>query len=140
MGQGHPRARRDPAGRRGGAGREEIKATGDGFFLAFAHPDNALQAAVAIERRLAAHRESPGFVPEVRIGIHQAEANRVGLDYAGTGVNQASRIGDSAVGGEVLVSAATLAAARDAYAETGRRTVELKGISAPMEVVAIDWR
>ncbi|HYN63766.1 MAG TPA: adenylate/guanylate cyclase domain-containing protein, partial [Candidatus Limnocylindrales bacterium] len=121
-------------------GGEEVKATGDGFFLAFADPDEALEAAVAIQRRLAAHREAQGFVPTVRIGIHKAEANRVGLDYAGAGVNQASRIGGAATGDEVLVSAATLDAARHSYTESGRRTVELKGISAPVEVVSIDWK
>jgi class 3 adenylate cyclase len=76
----------------------------------------------------------------VRIGIHQAEANRVGLDYTGVGVNQASRIGGAASADQVLVSAATLASARHSYADSGRRTVELKGISAPVEVVAIDWK
>lgn len=119
---------------------EEVKDTGDGFFLAFADADQAIEAGVAIQRRFAAHRETQGFVPAVRIGIHQAEANRVGLDYAGTGVNQASRIGGSAEGGEVLVSAATLEAARHTFAESGRRSVELKGISAPVEVVSIEWK
>jgi class 3 adenylate cyclase len=121
-------------------GGEEVKATGDGFFLAFADADQALEAGVAIQRRLAEHREAQGFVPAVRIGIHQAEANRIGLDYAGTGVNQASRIGGAAQGGEILVSAVTLEAARHSFAESGRRTVELKGISAPVEVASIDWR
>jgi class 3 adenylate cyclase len=119
---------------------EEVKATGDGFFLAFADADNALEAAIAVQRRLAAHREAEGFAPEVRIGIHHAEANRVGLDYAGTGVNQAARIGHAADGGEVLVSASTLAGARRTYGERGRRTLELKGISAPVEVASIQWR
>ena len=52
-------------------GGEEVKATGDGFFLAFALPDEALESAVAIQRRLAAHRETQGFMPVVRIGIHR---------------------------------------------------------------------
>jgi class 3 adenylate cyclase len=121
-------------------GGEEVKATGDGFFLAFADPDEALEAAVAIQRRLAAHREAQGFVPTVRIGIHKAEANRVGLDYAGAGVNQAARIGGAATGDEILVGASTLGEARHSYTELGRRTVELKGISAHVEVVSIDWR
>ncbi|HET6819314.1 MAG TPA: adenylate/guanylate cyclase domain-containing protein, partial [Candidatus Limnocylindria bacterium] len=121
-------------------GGEEVKATGDGFFLAFADAENAVEAAVAIQRALAAHRDAEGFAPEVRIGIHQAEANRVGLDYAGTGVNQAARIGAAADGGEVLVSAATLAGSRRAFAEAGRRTLELKGIAAPVEVVSVSWR
>ena len=121
-------------------GGEEVKATGDGFFLAFADADNAVEAAIAIQRRLAAHRDAEGFAPEVRIGIHQAEANRVGLDYAGTGVNQAARIGAAADGGEVLVSAATLTGARRSFGEAGRRTLELKGISTPVEVVSVQWR
>lgn len=121
-------------------GGEEVKATGDGFFLAFANADEAVEAAIAIQRRLAAHREAHGFLPTIRIGIHQAEANRVGLDYTGVGVNQASRIGGAAAADEVLVSGATLASARHSYADSGRRTVELKGILAPVEVVSIDWR
>ena len=120
-------------------GGEEVKATGDGFFLAFTDVDNAVEAAIAIQRRLATHRDEEGFAPQVRIGIHQAEANRVGLDYAGSGVNQAARIADAARGGEVLVSGATLSVARRSYRERDRRTVELKGISAPVEVVGIDW-
>ena len=119
---------------------EEVKARGDGFFLAFADADHAIEAAIGIQRRLAAHRDAQGFLPPVRIGIHQAEVNRVGLDYTGSGVNQAARIGDAADGGEVLVSAATLAAARHAYAEIARRSVTLKGVSAPADVISIEWR
>ena len=120
-------------------GGEEVKATGDGFFFAFADADQAIEAAVSIQRRLAAHRDAQGFVPAVRIGIHQAEVNRVGLDYTGSGVNQAARIGDAAEGGEVLVSAATLASARHSFSESGRRSVSLKGLSMPVEVVSVGW-
>jgi class 3 adenylate cyclase len=133
----HDRVIRTAAAEQGG---EEVKATGDGFFLAFADPGNAIAAAIAMQRRLAAHRDEEGFAPPVRIGIHQAEANRVGLDYAGTGVNQAARIGAAALGGEVLVSAATLASARHTFSESAKRTIELKGIAAPVEVVSVDWR
>ena len=71
--------------------------------------------------------------------MHRAEANRAGLDYIGTGVNLAARVGAQAAGAEILVSAPTLAISRRTYTESGRRTVELKGISAPVEVVSIDW-
>lgn len=121
-------------------GGEEVKATGDGFFLAFAGADAAIEAAVAIQRRLAAQHDSAGFAPEVRIGIHAASANRIGLDYQGTGVNVAARIGDAAQGGEVVVSTTTLDGARHEFAVSGRRTVELKGIAAPVEIASIDWR
>jgi hypothetical protein len=40
----------------------------------------------------------------------------------------------------VLVSADTLAATSHRYTEDGRRSAELKGISGPVEVVALDWR
>lgn len=120
-------------------GGEEVKATGDGFFLAFADPDQAIEAAVAIQRRLALQREEAGFSLSVRIGIHAAEANRVGLDYVGSGVNQASRIGSVAAGDEILVSASTLAAARHVFATSTPRSVDLKGLSAPVEVVSIIW-
>jgi class 3 adenylate cyclase len=133
----HDRVIRAAAAEHGG---EEVKATGDGFFLAFADADSAIQAALRMQRQLAAHREREGFAPKVRIGIHQAEANRVGLDYAGIGVNQASRIGDAAGQDEILASASTVEAARHGVREIGRRSVELKGISAPVEVVSLDWR
>lgn len=121
-------------------GGEEVKATGDGLFVAFADTDHAIEAAVTIQRRLAEHRRSAGFAPTVRIGIHQAEVNRVGLDYTGTGVNQASRVGAAAEGDEILVSATTLVGARHAFAEAGRRTVKLKGLAKPVEVVSVNWR
>jgi class 3 adenylate cyclase len=120
-------------------GGEEIKATGDGFFLAFADPDAAIDAMIAVQRRLAEHRERQGFAPAVRIGLHTAEANRAGLDYIGIGVNHAARIGAAAEAAEILVSAATLAAARRSDANAPRRTLRLKGIGEPVEVAAIGW-
>jgi class 3 adenylate cyclase len=121
-------------------GGEEIKGTGDGFFLAFGDPDGAIECAIATQRRLDEHRHAQGFAPAVRIGVHWAEANKTGLDYFGTGVNQAARVGGHAGGGEILVSAPTLQRARRTFAESGRQTVELKGIAEPVEVVSINWR
>src|SRR4029078_12492297 len=40
---------------------EEVVATGDGFFVGFDSPEAALACAVAIQRRLAEHRQSAGF-------------------------------------------------------------------------------
>jgi class 3 adenylate cyclase len=121
-------------------GGEEIKRTGDGFFLAFDDPARAVACAVAIQRRLATQRSEQGFAPSVRIGVHWAEASRSGLDYIGQGVNQAARIGQAASGGEILVSAETLAELRQTFTEAGRRSATLKGIAAPVEVVSIGWR
>jgi class 3 adenylate cyclase len=133
----HDRTLRAAVAEQGG---EEVKATGDGFFLAFADADQAIEAAVTIQRRLAEQRRAQGFALAVRIGIHGAAANRVGLDYVGTGVNQASRIGAAADGGEILVSGPTRAGAKHSYREAARRTVKFKGLSASVEVVSIAWR
>jgi class 3 adenylate cyclase len=121
-------------------GGEEVKRTGDGFFVAFADAGDAIDAAVAVQRRLEAQRQAHGFAPAVRIGVHWAEARRAGLDYIGGGVNQAARICALAEGGQVLVSAETLTASRRTFPERGRRKATLKGISAPVEVADIAWR
>ena len=83
--------------------------------------------------------QAQGFAPAVRIGIHRAEADRAGLDYIGTGVNTAARVGAQAAGGEILVSASTIESLHRPVAEVGRRTAHLKGIATPVEMVAIDW-
>ena len=57
---------------------EEVVATGDGFFVGFDSPDQALACAVAIQRRLAEHRRRNGFAPKVRIGVHASGATQVG--------------------------------------------------------------
>ena len=96
-------------------GGEVVKHTGDGFILAFGDASRAIEAMVALQRRLAAHRERVGFAPSVRIGIHAAEASRSGTDYVGTGVSLAARIGAAAAGSEILVSRSTLDAARRSF-------------------------
>lgn len=119
---------------------QEIKRTGDGFFVAFDDPDAAIACAVAIQRRLAAQRKEQGFAPAVRIGLHWAEATRSGLDFIGQGVNEAARIAAEASGGEILASAAAMGGTRQEFIELGRHTASLKGIAEPVEIVSIDWR
>ena len=121
-------------------GGEEIKRTGDGFFLAFVDSAAAIACAIAIQRRLAQQREAQGFALSVRIGIHGAEAQQSGLDYIGAGVNRAARIAAAAGGAEILVSAETLAAIQYPVSEAGRRSLALKGTSGQTEVVAVEWR
>jgi class 3 adenylate cyclase len=119
---------------------EEIKTIGDGFFAAFPRPGSAIECAVKIQRRLAEHRQSSGFAPGLRIGIHRAEATRRGLDYAGKGVNVAARIGAAAGAGEILASRETVEAASSSFGHSDPRAVQLKGLAEPIDVVSIDWR
>ena len=116
---------------------EEIQTTGDGFFVGFDSPEQAVAAAVAIQRRLAEHRKAAGFAPPIRIGIHAADANQVGDNFRGRGVHEAARIASIAKGNEIVASVAT---AGDAFPVSEPRSELLKGFSEPVEVVTIDWR
>ena len=117
---------------------DEVTATGDGFFVAFESPDEALACAVAIQRRLAEQRRTQGFAPQVRIGLHAAGATQVGANFTGKGVHEASRIAGLADGGEIVASRETAAGGRFELSEP--RSVEIRGIAEPVEVVLVDWR
>jgi class 3 adenylate cyclase len=118
---------------------EEIDHAGDGFFVAFRDAERGVACAVQIQRRLAEHRRSHGFAPQVRMGLHATTATRDESGYTGLGVHTASRIGSLAGAGEILASAETLAGAPDARASE-QRTVQLKGIVDPVDVVSIEWQ
>jgi class 3 adenylate cyclase len=114
----------------------EIDHAGDGFFVAFEDSQAAADCAKEIQRALAEHRRKTGFAPQVRIGLHAAE---VGDSFKGRAVHEAARIGSLAGGGEILASRHTvepLAGLRF----SDPRSVDLKGIDRPMEVVAVEWR
>jgi len=118
---------------------EEVDHAGDGFFVAFPDAGAAAACAIEIQRRLAEHRRQHGFAPQVRVGLHAAEALDLGGDYSGMGVHAAARIGALAGGGEILASAESVLGLH-AIASSEPRTVTLKGISEPVQVVSIDWR
>jgi class 3 adenylate cyclase len=118
-------------------GGEVVNSTGDGFFAAFDDARAAFAAAVEIQRVLAEHRRTSGAAISVRIGLHTADASRRGNDYSGVGVNLAARVAAVAGGGEIVATEAALAEAGRTL--EGSRTVELRGISAPVSVAAIAW-
>jgi class 3 adenylate cyclase len=117
---------------------DEISHSGDGVFASFAQPERAIECAIQIQRTLADHRRTHGFAPQVRIGVHQADATRVGLDYRGKGVHEAARIAAEAKGGEVLASWHTAQPCNFTLSEP--REVSLKGIAQPAQVVSISWK
>lgn len=120
-------------------GGEEIDHAGDGFFLAFPTVTSAVACAIEIQRRLGDHRRTHGFAPQVRIGLHATAATRDEESYTGLGVHAAARIGALAGAGEILASVDTLEVI-EKVRTMDRRTVRLKGIDQPVDVVSIDWR
>lgn len=119
---------------------DEIRHTGDGFFVGFESARQAIDAAVDIQRRLSDHRLQHGFSPTIRIGIHYTEATRQRGDYVGQGVHVAARIGDIGAGDEIVVSEAlTRAVGTVPYPLSHVREVELKGVTDPVTVMNVDW-
>jgi class 3 adenylate cyclase len=121
-------------------GGEEIDHAGDGFFVAFPDSSSAVECAVAIQRRLADHRRTHGFAPQVRIGLHTAQASGQGTTYKGRGVHEAARISAVAEGGEIIASRTTVESTKPRFAVSEPRPVTLTGIDRPVDVVSIDWR
>jgi len=121
------------------SGGDVIKQTGDGFFAAFDNPKAAIEAAVAIQRALAAEI----VAPDVRIGAHTGGAFHTDADftdYGGQGVHTAARIGAAAGGGEILVSRETLDGVGTTFRLSEPRAEVLKGFEQPVDVVSVDWR
>jgi class 3 adenylate cyclase len=121
------------------SGGDVIKQTGDGFFASFDNPKAAIEAAIAIQRALAAEI----VAPDVRIGAHTGGAFHTdsGLaDYGGQGVHTAARIGAAAGASEILVSRETLDGIGAAFRLSEARAELLKGFEQPVEVVVVDWR
>ena len=132
----HDETLRDSVAANGG---EEADHTGDGFFVSFGDAASAVSCAREIQRRLAEHRRDHGFAPQVRIGLHAAEATRAGSNYTGMGVHTAARVGAVAGAGEIIASATSVDGLKDLEL-TDRRSVTLKGIAEPVEIVSIGWR
>ncbi len=120
-------------------GGREIKHEGDGFFIAFPDPRSALDFAIALQQTLSEHRREHGFAPRVRIGVHAAEATRRAGDFFGQGVHVAARVAAAGGAGQIVTTADTVAAAGEGYVVSESRSVALKGLAAPVEVVEVSW-
>jgi|tagenome__1003787_1003787.scaffolds.fasta_scaffold20978685_2 class 3 adenylate cyclase len=95
---------------------EEVDHAGDGFFVAF----------------------ETGFAPSVRMGVHAADVLAGDGAYRGRGVHVAARIASAATTDEILVSLDCLQG--DVAGTVGEpRTLVLKGVAEPVEVVSVLW-
>jgi class 3 adenylate cyclase len=74
----------------------------------------------------------------MRIGVHTAATTVRDGDYFGRGVHEEARVAAQASANEILATEATLALDGDTFNVTSRRSVELKGVPAP--VIVASWR
>ena len=92
----------------------EVDTQGDSFFVVFARATQAIAAAVAIQRALAAEAWPEGGAVRVRIGVHTGEPIRTAEGYTGLDVIRGARIKEAGHGGQVLLSKSTAALIEDA--------------------------
>jgi class 3 adenylate cyclase len=101
----HRRLLRESFGAHGGC---EVDAEGDAFFVVFERAIDAVAAAVAAQRALAA-----ADVVRVRMGLHTTEPHLHADGYVGVGVSRAARICAAAHGGQIVLSHATAGVIED---------------------------
>ena len=88
-------------------GGHVVDTTWDGATAAFSAAAPAIAVATAVQRAVHAEPWPEGCDVRVRMGIHTGEPKVAGDRYVGLDVHRAARIGASAGGGRVLLSAAT---------------------------------
>lgn len=92
------------------AGGREIDARADEFFGVFERPAAALEAAVTFQRGLARQAWPDGIEVKVRVGIHSGRPTLTDVGYIGLAVNATARFCAAAHGGQIVLSATTMAA------------------------------
>jgi adenylate cyclase len=112
-----------------------VKNQGDGFMLAFREPVDAVRCCLAVQRAL--RDDADGI--RVRMGAHVGTSVRRGDDLFGLDVAMASRVADTAAGGEIVVSYAMWEAVQglDGIVFDAPRSVELKGLAELQTVYAV---
>jgi predicted ATPase/class 3 adenylate cyclase len=98
-------------------GGRVFKTIGDAFCAAFSTARGALEAAAAIQRRLAAEDWSAVDGLSVRIAVHAGEADERDGDYFGPTLNRLARLLATAHGKQIVVSHAALESARFNFPE-----------------------
>jgi adenylate cyclase len=111
-----------------------VKQVGDGFMLAFRHPADAVRFAVATQGELARDPE----LPAIRVGMNTGPALYRTGDYLGSAVNVASRVVNSAMPGQILLTEPVAKAASNdgiPVEEIGARM--MRGVDEPLALYRV---
>ena len=84
-----------------------VDTQGDAFFVAFARANDAVSAAVDVQRTLFSTVFMENVTVRVRMGINTGEPEIAGEGYIGMDVHKAARVMSAAHGGQVLLSRTT---------------------------------
>jgi len=111
-----------------------VKQVGDGFMLAFRDPADAVRFAVATQAELASDPE----LPAIRVGINTGPALYRTGDYLGGAVNVASRVVNSAMPGQILLTDPVATAATKAGIEVEELGVRMmRGVDDPLALYRV---
>ncbi len=134
------------------------KYIGDGLMAIFGAPTatpvdavNAVKAAVSMQKRIITLNDelrAAGFAPvQVGIGLHTGEATigyvgseqRSEYTAIGDTVNLAARLEQNAVGGQILLSEATIAAAGNIFSVAAHEPLTVKNRLQPVNLFEVNW-
>ena len=124
------------------AGGREVDARADEMFAVFEQARAAIDAALAIQRRMRATTWPGSLVVLVRVGLHTGRPTLTDTGYVGLAVNTAARICFAAHGGQIVVSRAVreavagLASFEVAFRELGMH--QLHGLPEPLALLQLE--
>jgi len=123
------------------AGGRVLKTIGDEIMAFFAEAENAAQAAIAMQRHVAALDPVAGLRLALRIGLHHGPAVEREGDLYGDTVNLAARLAQIAIGGQIITTAPTverLAATR--ACTRALSAIPIKGKSEEVSIFELLWQ
>jgi class 3 adenylate cyclase len=116
-----------------------VKSLGDGTMSSFPSANDALTAAIAMQRAVASAAAEPRL--GLRIGVHSGDVMQARGDFFGTVVNMAARITAAATSGEILISDATrvmVGGTRD-FHFTDTISAPFKGFEGQHVIHRLEW-
>jgi hypothetical protein len=121
-----------------------VDTAGDGAFLCFPELNAAARALVELQRSIAADNDSRPAEHRlsVRLGLHWGPALTDGTQVSGDSVNLCARVAAAAAAAELRLTVGAYNELTDiALRLRARRLkpVALKGLSDPIELLALDW-
>jgi class 3 adenylate cyclase len=124
------------------AGGHEVSARGDDVFAVFEEAPAALEAALAIQRAMAAGDWPGGSDVRLRIGLHRGRPDLTDTGYVGLSVHAAARICFAAHGGQIVMSAAVRGrlsrSLPDGVKLTSLGAWRFRGLPEPIEVFEVE--
>ncbi len=124
------------------AAGHEVDARGDDLLAVFERAPAALEAAVAIQRRMRSAKWPGGNDVRLRIGLHRGRPTLTETGYVGLSVHAAARICFAGHGGQTLASAAVRSAVVDSLPDrSGLRSLgpwRFQGLPDPIELFQVD--